>query len=91
MTADRFQLEVVDRLARIETKLDSMGAAFIEHQHEDDERFQVMEIGFRKLTLDSEVARQVGRSEGRKTGAKWAAGVTTAILTLAEFARAWVR
>lgn len=91
MTHEEFQLEVVDRLARIETKLDSDRREFIVHVDDNDEKFTILETQLQRLVIDSEVAKRAGRKEGRKTGAKWAAAVSTGIIALAEAARAWVR
>lgn len=91
MTHEEFQLEVVDRLARIETKLDSDRREFIVHVDDNDEKFTILETQLQRLVIDSEVAKRAGRKEGRKTGAKWAAAVSTGIIALAEAARAWMR
>lgn len=91
MTHEEFQLEVVDRLARIETKLDADRREFNNHVDDNDEKFTILETQLQRLVIDAEVAKRAGRKEGRKTGAKWAAAVSTGIIALAEAARAWVR
>lgn len=90
MNEHEFQLEVVDRLARIETKVDAAHEAFAAHVVDNEQQFSTMEASLRDVTIDHEVAKRAGRVEGRKTGAKWAAAISTGLLVLAEIARAWV-
>lgn len=84
-----FERDVIDRLARMETKQDYLIGELGEHTDDDQARFESLESGLQDLVIQDAVARAKAQGEGGKAGRRTAAAVTAALLALAEIARAY--
>lgn len=81
--SEHFEREVIDRLARIETKVEHCVSELANHTSDDDARFQRVEDDLRDLL----VAEGVRKKAARNAGAAWGAGAGAAIVALADAVR----
>lgn len=84
-----FERDVIDRLARMETKQDYLIGELSEHTADDQARFESLESGLQDLVIQDRVAKEKARLEGSRAGRKTAIGWTAILLALAETARAY--
>lgn len=87
--SEQFEREVIDRLARMEVKQDFLIEELGEHTDDDRERFESIESGLHDLVVNDAVSKAKAQAEGARAGKKTAAGVTAALLAIAEIARAY--
>lgn len=84
-----FENEIRERTTRIETKLDFLIHELGDHTDDDRERFDSLESSLQDLVVQDAVSKAKARLEGSRAGKKTAAGVTAALLAIAEIARAY--
>jgi mevalonate kinase len=84
--SERFEREVIDRLARIEEHVGYNRQELADHIEDSDEKFEDLGAVVVELKVESAVAKKVGGRAGALTGA----GTGAAILTLVETAKAWL-
>jgi len=83
-----YHLEVVDRLARIETHAQGFVDRLEEHTEQDAANFHRLDSALDGVAIDVAVAKAVGGREGRKRGAWWATTISALAVAVAEAARA---
>jgi hypothetical protein len=84
-----FEREVIDRLARIETKIEADMAALSAHAEEDSQRFSRVVDQLDPIVLNFEVAKRVAADHGRKAGGdsgRFWGGLIAALVTAAAAA-----
>jgi mevalonate kinase len=84
--SERFEREVIDRLARIEEHVGYNRQELADHIEDSDEKFEDLGAVVVELKVESAVAKKVGGRAGALSGA----GMGAAILTLVETAKAWL-
>lgn len=82
-----FERDVIDRLARIEVKVEVATSTLSTHDTEDTRRFDEMALQIRSL----EISRAEAVAAGRRGGVKAATWVGGAIVAIAEIARAMLK
>lgn len=85
--SEEFQREVIDRLARIEERTEALRSKVVDHAEASAAERTRVRQELARLAIDAAVAK----SEGKKSGRAWGAGVGAALVTLAEVAKAFVR